>query len=361
MEKIVWCSPHPNHYNTYHYENIAKIPGLELEVVYFEEKLSKYPWKSDFKSNLNVSYLKKGLLGVDWKFLLEAVKNDKTKFMVAGYNNRTMFIMLTIFMFINRAIYIVSDTPKPSLNNTSLFRVIRNFWMKSLYRKLTCYFVTGRPGVETLIKLGLRAEKIVNLPFPTNIDYFIPNKDYKVEDEITFLSSGRLDINHKGYDVAIEAFAKVKATNYKVKYRIAGEGPDRPEIEALIKKLGLTDNVELLGWLEPQELLNFYHSGNIFMHPSNRDPFPNAVLEAMACGLPVIGSDGAGSVIDRVQNGVTGFVHKAGDVISLTEKLNKILSLAPSDIKTMAKNSREVSEKWSVAYNVETIKKAFQL
>ena len=74
------------------------------------------------------------------------------------------------------------------------------------------------------------------------------------------------------------------------------------------------NEVKLLGWIDYRDLPSFYNSGHLFLHPSRFDPFPNAVLEAMSCGLPVLGSDQAGSVIERVIDNENGLIFQSEDV-----------------------------------------------
>jgi glycosyltransferase involved in cell wall biosynthesis len=140
------------------------------------------------------------------------------------------------------------------------------------------------------------------------------------------------------------------------RYRIAGEGPDKEALRQLALASGIEAQTEFVGWLEPSELPNFYRSGDVFLHPSLFDPFPNAVLEAMATGLTVIGSEAAGSIADRVRHGDNGLIHRVNDVDDLAEQVNHALSSQPR-LAEMGHRARATAEAWPVGRAVAAVKK----
>jgi glycosyltransferase involved in cell wall biosynthesis len=350
---VIWCSPHPNHYNTFLFDRLASVAGMRLSLVYFDEKLAIYPWKSSFHSTIPVAYLRRGRGGVDWAFLRARLRSPHELLVVAGWNEPTMLLLLLCFSALGRPFLIWTDTPNPR-PRPGLRQRLRGGALAFIFRHVTRYLVTGAPGVENARQLGVPAAALVNFPFATDTDLFRPADPARPEsDTVVCISSGRLDIAHKAYDVAIEAFALVKARHPRLRFRyvVAGEGPDRALIERLIADRDLGGEVELRGWLEPADLPGFYHSGDVFVHASNFDPFPNAVLEAMASGLPVVGSLAAGSVKDRVVDGENGYVHPAGDVETLAAKLATILGLPVDARRALGRRARETALRWHVDYH----------
>lgn len=352
---VVWCSPHPNHYNTFMFERLAGVPGLRLRLVYYHEKLAIYPWKSMFETPLPISYLRRRW-GVDWGFLGERMRSPAELVVVQGWNDATALLLVLCFSVIGRPFLFWSDTPNPK-RRSGMRQWLRALVLAMPLRRVFRFLVTGAPGVEATRRLGVPADRIVNFPFATDTDLFSPAEPRSLPDDtLTFLSSGRLDIAHKAYDVGIEAFALVRSRHPELRFRwvIAGDGPDRDTIERLIRDRGLEAHVEMRGWLEPADLPRFYHSGDVLVHPSNFDPFPNAVLEAMASGLPVVGSLAAGSVRDRVVDGENGFAHEAGDVAGLAGKLATILAMEPAARQALGRRARETAVRWNVEYHCAT-------
>lgn len=354
--KLVWCSPHPNHYNGYLFDHLAALSGVDFQSVYFFEKLTKYPWTSSVEARYPVSYLKKKG-GVDFSFLWKRWKSKKELVAIAGWNEPTMILLLMLFMVSQRKFILVSDTPRLRTTNT-IREWLRKIFLDQVFKKVYRFLVTGKPGMERAGLLGIQKDKLINFPFATNLDFFIPLADKKYNRKpLLFISSGRLDNAHKGYDLAILAFHKLKQLHPDLvfNYFIAGDGPDKDSLQNLIHTLALSKDVELKGWLELQDLLPFYHSGDVFLHPSHEDPFPNAVLEAMACGLPVIGSDAAGSVKDRVEEGINGYSHKEGDVEDLYNKIVSIMQLTPAALEAMSERARTTALQWKVSYHQQII------
>lgn len=359
--KLVWCSPHPTHYNSYLFDHLAEMNAIAFEAVYFYKGLAKYPWKSRIITTYPVRYLSK-FFKIDWNFIREKIRAKDELLVLAGWNEPTMLLLMLYFSLVGRRFVLYSDTPELHVRY-GLKRWVRKRILHFIFKRVYRFLVTGRPGVKHAQLIGVPKEKIINFPFATNIDFFIPaeSKGHSSK-KIKFISSGRLDHAHKAYDLAIEAFVLLKKENpsFEFEYAIAGTGPDREKLSLLIHQRGLEDQIHLLGWLEPSSLLVFYQSGDVFLHPSNFDPFPNAVLEAMSCGLPIIGSDAAGSVVDRVIEGENGYIHCAKNVHDLYEKIVLVCQKTEQERMLMGKASRKVADQWAVAYHVGIIEVLIQ-
>ncbi len=144
------------------------------------------------------------------------------------------------------------------------------------------------------------------------------------------------------------------------RYLIAGAGADEPNVRALTQQLGLVQQVRFLGWVEPVELQRVYATCDVLIHPSpTHDPYGNAVLEGMAAGLVILGSDVTGAVKDRVEHGVNGFIHHAGDVVDLAQHIEFLLK-NPEKIAEMGRGARATAEKWPIERAVATIRKMLQ-
>jgi UDP-glucose:(heptosyl)LPS alpha-1,3-glucosyltransferase len=88
-------------------------------------------------------------------------------------------------------------------------------------------------------------------------------------------------------------------------------------------------------------------NSDICLHPALFDPYPNAVMEAMACGLLVLGSDATGVVVDRIVDGINGFSHPAARVDILAEQIARAL-VSPDLIREIGLNARRTAEEWPI-------------
>ena len=136
------------------------------------------------------------------------------------------------------------------------------------------------------------------------------------------LSVGRI-VHQKGLDLAMHALAGLKDIQWE--WYIAGDGPQMPIMQSLAKELGIGDRVIFLGWQSREQLKESYKHSNVFLFPSRHEGMPNAVLEAMASGLPVIASCIAGSE-ELVIDSKTGYLVPSEDIESLRGALKKILN-----------------------------------
>ena len=133
---------------------------------------------------------------------------------------------------------------------------------------------------------------------------------------VTLLSVGRLRAP-KDFVTLVRAMAGLDA-----RLRIAGDGPDRPAIEAEIGRLGLT-NVELLGTRD--DVPDLLAGSDVFVLASDSEGLPMSVLEAMAAGLPVVAS-AVGGVPELVIDGETGALVPPGDGAALARALEPVVA-----------------------------------
>lgn len=101
------------------------------------------------------------------------------------------------------------------------------------------------------------------------------------------ISVGKIERN-KGFDLAIEVFNRFAADNPNAEMTIVGEGPEKEEIRALIRDMNLEDKVFLQNRMEREDLLKQMKLSDAFLFPSFRDEGAGVVVDAMACGLPVV-------------------------------------------------------------------------
>lgn len=148
---------------------------------------------------------------------------------------------------------------------------------------------------------------------------FLNNRVFQHHNKkIKFITVGTLHKN-KGHDILIEAFAKSALPKDAWQMTIIGEGKERNTLQNLINSLGLGDNIFLVGKRDKTNVKDSLLESDVFVMPSRTENFSVAVLEALACGLPVIASicGGIRECIDE-SNGV---LFPVGDVESLSKNL----------------------------------------
>lgn len=217
---------------------------------------------------------------------------------------------------------------------------ITNFENSSFFKKLIVFSLNKSNGsiavsenlAEKMRSLGTNPNIITVLRNGVDTTRFTPlkNKDlrksYKIKDEeILILFVGYLD-SFKGIFEIVNAFNKIKKDNCFAKLMIVGTGPKKNELKNRVLDLGLEKSVILTGNVEPEKIHTYYQASDIFVLPSYTDSGgpPLVFIEAMACGLPVIGTD-VGGIPEGIKNGINGFIVPSKNVDELAKKLEVLI------------------------------------
>jgi glycosyltransferase involved in cell wall biosynthesis len=139
----------------------------------------------------------------------------------------------------------------------------------------------------------------------------------------TVVAVGRYT-HQKGFDVLLRAFATLTTKYPEWRLHIFGDGPLRPDLEALRAELNLTSVVALKP--EAKSINDVLISADMFVLSSRYEGFPNALCEAMATGLPVVATDCRTGPSEIIEDGVNGVLAKPNDVDSLAKCMDRLMS-----------------------------------
>lgn len=143
----------------------------------------------------------------------------------------------------------------------------------------------------------------------------------------------------KGYEYALLAIRQLVDSGLDVRFEIIGAGPEHSRVLYTVDDLNLKEHVHLLGQLPPDDVRRRLQQADVFLLASLSEGISNAVLEAMACGLPVVTTD-CGGMREAVADGVEGFVVPVRDPAAMAEALRK-LAADPELRATMGQRARE--------------------
>lgn len=179
---------------------------------------------------------------------------------------------------------------------------------------------------RALIEVGCAAKKIELQRTGIPLDEFpFKERNFSAPGEWRFVQAGRL-IEKKGLPVTLRAFAAFLHQYAKATLTIAGEGPLRDELQKLAGELNIAERVSFTGFISQERLREIYYASDIFLHPShtgsdgNQEGIPNAMLEAMASGLPVFATE-HGGIPEAIENGVSGVLVPERDHEALANAL----------------------------------------
>jgi glycosyltransferase involved in cell wall biosynthesis len=352
---IHWYCIKPTPYNNFLFKELSSISDINLIIYYKLRKDSKHPWKMDLSTGYSYKFLDCGMEKLN--FIRRAFCRNNEIYIIGGWSGILIMIILIILSTRKVPYVIWTDTPDINKKRSWLKKKFRFLWLKFILNNAILVMATGKPACNILKDFGVPESKIINFPYwvPVPSKRNINNLSY-IKKTIVFYSVGQI-IKRKGYDLALRAFDKLKINHKnKFEYWIFGDGPEREELQLLVHQLELNDVVKLWGWRDNEFIWQKAQEADVFIHPARWDAYGVSVIEAMAIGKPVVGSDQTMAVIDRVLQGKNGFIHKTGNIAELSEHIQWFIQ-NPQSIKDMGENSRRIAELWRINRGIDIIRK----
>lgn len=200
---------------------------------------------------------------------------------------------------------------------------------------------------EKIEDAGCPPSKTTKVPLCVDTSTFaFSERTGGADDRIELVSVARL-VEKKGLAYAVDAVARL-ADEYDVRYRIAGDGDLRSDLEERIRARGLDGQVELLGWVEQAAVSDLLAAGDVFLLPSvtarsgDEEGTPTVLLEAQARGLPVVSTYHSG-IPEIVADGRSGLLAPERDADALARKLRTLFD-HPELWGEMGRNGRQYVE-----------------
>lgn len=191
------------------------------------------------------------------------------------------------------------------LMGISLPKFMRKYWKKFPYVKNANAIISLTKEMAEVVKESLQKESYI-IPNGVDIKRFYPNQTLsEYRDDKIILTVSRLD-NKKGIEYAIESMPNILKYYPNTTLQIIGDGDFRPELEKITKSLCLQKSVEFTGGIPNTDVPYYLQNADIFLLPSLFEGLPLTLLEAMACGLPVISTPVsiAPDIIIKWNNGI---------------------------------------------------------
>lgn len=248
-------------------------------------------------------------------------------------------------------IQIHTDFLSPYFWKESLLNKIRVITGKFLIKKADCIRVVSERIKNSLLKAKIPPSrpqpKITVLPIfvdiekikntPANFDI---HKKYPQFSFIIMLAS-RLE-KEKNINLAIEIIRKLTRVYPKIGMIIVGDGKERGSLKNLVIKYNLQKNIIFEGW--QNDLISYYKTANVFLSTSLYEGYGLTIIEALACGCPIVSSD-VGIASEMISEGESGFICPVNDKKCFTRRIQEIMEIPSLKEKLSVTSKMLLSEK----------------
>jgi len=228
--------------------------------------------------------------------------------------------------FVTRKPTLIKVTGSGTYGSISILKALPLLRVRTwLLRQATCLLVLDQESGGELLALGFAPAQLVSIFNGVDTQRFQPSLDKAaVGAPVNVIYVGRL-AREKGVDLLLYAWQRVcqvAVDPMTVHLTIAGNGPDEAKLLQLAAELGLQPYLTFAGAVT--NVAERLQQADIFVLSSYSEGMPNALLEAMACGLPVV-STAVGSVPHIVTDGKNGLLAQAGDATSLAQQILQLV------------------------------------
>ena len=287
--------------------------------------------------DLNVSHARKAMLKIA-KLIREEKPN--VVFSTLGYLNILISIIRPFFSkkikFIGRESSIVSVKNKKE-KYPKLFDFLYKFFYSNFDMIISqSYYMKN----DLMDNYRIKDNKIKVINNPVDIDKINILSQEIVQEKVQLLAVGRLSYV-KNFQVLIKVLVKLP----DVELTILGEGKEKENLVDLAKELDVLPRVTFLGFQDNP--YKYMKNANLLVLTSHYEGFPNVILEANACGLPVVAFKCPGGTAEIIEEGVNGFLVECGNLKKLSQRIKESL--------TYKWNKQEVERIINERYEVKTI------
>ena len=370
--RVACLVSHPIQYQAPLFRYLAARPGIEL-TVFFLSDLSVHAYR-DSGFGVDVKWDVPLLDGYRHEFLPRVGSGSGLSFWrpwtfglrarlrrgqfdalwVHGYAHRGCLAGIAAAKSLNILVMLRGESNLLSETDDALKLGVKRIAMPALLRTIDGFLSIGRLNRDYYLHYGVEAGRIFSVPYAVDNEFFRtaaerarPNRE-RLRAELG-LKLGRAVIlfaskmqQHKRAADLLEAYTRLSADGiaepaaYLV---LAGDGEERASLERRARELKW-DSIRFIGFRNQSELPALYDLSDVFVLPSEHEPWGLVVNEAMNAGKPVIVSDRVGAGPDLVDDGVNGFVYPARDFAALAERLRRIID-SPEHRKAMGSRARE--------------------
>lgn len=373
--RLAYFVTHPIQYQAPLLKRLAAEPEIDLTVFFLSDMSTKahkdagFNQKIEWDTNLLDGYTYHFIESVtedrDFSFFNPKVKVSKVikalnsqqwdAVWIHGYANTGLMTALLWCNFKKIPIFYRADSTLTS-NRSKPFK---STFIRYLVKKSTALLWTGLDNRDYYEHFGAMKSQLFFTPHAVDNTFFQSALavEKKNNDQTIILFASKF-IHRKNAPLLLRAFAQLDSNlQQNTELWFIGDGEDKKTLVELIDEHKLANKVKLLGFKNQSELPGYFRQCDLFVLPSEKEPFGLVINEVMNLAKPVIATNEVGAARDLIEHSVNGWVIKAGDLSALTAALTVALK-DPKKLTIMGEKSLVKINQWSYQEDINGILKA---
>lgn len=310
----------------------------------------------DINKNIKVETLNKTKLRYCFFELWKYLNNKKPDIVLSTIGSLNIIISFLIPFLPKKIKFVARESNMISLLPCTKFE---KFGYKYMFNNFFKVIAQSNDMKEDLLKnTNICQKKVIiinNAVDKKIINKFLNKNEVKKSKKIRLINVGRLT-EQKGQDMLIEIFSRIIKKHKELELLILGNGPKEQELKKRTKELGLEKEIKFLGF--QSNPYSYMKSSDIYVATSRYEGFPNILLEANYCGLPIISFECKGGINEIIENGVNGYTIKCFDLLEFSDRLNYMIEKEFIFDKKFLKNN--IENKYSIEKIVKEYEKIFE-
>lgn len=365
---LVCVTDVPTPYRTHLFERLSKVcsrHGIEFEVLFMALTVPHRFWPfepAEMRYRFRIfSGVHPRIGGLTYHFnpgILRSITARQPSWLLigGGWHIPTAFLLVFWQRFLNpktwNILWTEANHPSSRYRNGPVAK-----FRRAVAARVQAFAIPGRIAEETVTgEWRITNKPFIRLPnlvdeeaFTVGVDSLraqanaVRTKRCLNQGDLVMLWPARLHEGTKGILNFLKTVADLIPPQMQI--LIAGEGPDRKDIEDWLQTTGLHSNVRLLGQQSPAEMLELFAVADVFLLPSVRDPNPLSVIEALWSGLPLFISDRCGNWQETLRPGFNGWLFPPDFPTSLQKAFLEMVNLPRVELRGYGRNSRLIAQK----------------
>ncbi len=386
--KIVVVNSHPITYFTTLYRYISLHPDIDLHVVYLSDMGLSDAFDTGFNQGIaadfdllkgySYEFCGKNYLGLVpggffsirtmeiWKIIRIS---DADVVWLHGYNYFSYIVAFVAAIFSRKKIFFRCET-HGKLKRGKVRKVLRDSLLKFYFKFVDAFLAIGSLNFQYYLSLGVPNEKITLVPYVVDNKHFSSVRFDNLKKLEALEKIEGLDknlptvlycakfIKRKHPELVLHALQILCERRCPVNVIMAGNGPELQDMRVLADQLEL-DNIVFLGFVGQSSLPKLYAMCDLFVHPSEDEPWGLVINEVMAGGMPVLLARDLGCAADLLIEGVNGFTLPELSANCLADHIALMLA-DPKKLVRMGMESRAIMECWNHEKCLKGIVKALK-